>query len=426
VASVSGSTVTGNSSGTANISGSGWTYTPNSAPNCVLSSQALIVNPPTPGNPGGITAGSSCPATSGVNLSWTAGSNATSYNIYRYTSNTVSSATVIGTTSSTSYTDNSSGGPYYYWVQSVNITGSSALVAASSNSTGGATPTCGPIPPTGGTTSNSSGCNLVTLNWTDNSTNETGFYIYRDSTSTAPIVNNVPASSPTSATGPMSYTFSPTPDNNPHTYYIAAFNASGVSAAVAEAGGSVASNACVANLTSSNKEITAINGSAVSGASSYVCQGQTNPLSSTSLPNNGDAITFAINVCNNSASSYVPATITTLVDSMTNLQQPSGGWNAQYCLANACSSVTPTVSGTAPNQTLTFTLNKTVPFGVNAAPGILTYNAVITPQSSGAYGRFQNGAIINYGSGLSYPVNTPLILYYNGTQTPIRNETPPN
>ena len=63
----------------------------------------------------------------GVSVSWNSLSNASSYSVYRNTANTVFGATLVGTTSSTSYLDAamSVGVTYYYWVRAGNICGTS-------------------------------------------------------------------------------------------------------------------------------------------------------------------------------------------------------------------------------------------------------------------------------------------------------------
>jgi uncharacterized repeat protein (TIGR02543 family) len=74
-------------------------------------------------------------STASVTISWSASSGATSYSVYRYTSNSSSSASLLGSTSDTTYTDNNAepGVLYYYWVKATNSAGISGF---SSSDTG--------------------------------------------------------------------------------------------------------------------------------------------------------------------------------------------------------------------------------------------------------------------------------------------------
>jgi predicted phage tail protein len=64
-----------------------------------------------------------------VQITWTASSGATSYKVYRYTSNNSSSASLIGSPTTTSFNDTSAaaGTTYYYWVKATNTSGDSAF-----------------------------------------------------------------------------------------------------------------------------------------------------------------------------------------------------------------------------------------------------------------------------------------------------------
>jgi hypothetical protein len=155
--------------------------------------------------------------------------------------------------------------------------------------------------------------------------------------------------------------------------------------------------------------------------------GQTNPLSSSVLLNPGDVLSFQINVCNNNGSSNATATVNTIVDTLSSLVIPSqGGWNAKYCQAGNCfTPVISSITGTAPNQVLTFTIGKDVPFGSTAAPGILTFDAQVFVSGNTVYGHVQNSAIINYNGSSNKIVNTPPVIFYNGSQLPTRQEVAP-
>ena len=72
-----------------------------------------------PDPPTGLTATQD--RTDGIVVSWTASAGATSYEIYRSTSSSTGSATKIGTSTTTSYTDTTAlgGRTYYYWIKAV-------------------------------------------------------------------------------------------------------------------------------------------------------------------------------------------------------------------------------------------------------------------------------------------------------------------
>lgn len=126
-----------------------------------------------PPAPTGLTA----VTTSNVALSWNASPGATSYNVKRSTSDGGPYSTVSSPTT-TSYADNdvTAGTTYYYVVSAVNAAGQSPNSSQVSG-----TPTAPTGPPAA--PSNLSGtalsCCQVSLNWTDNSNDETGFYLER-------------------------------------------------------------------------------------------------------------------------------------------------------------------------------------------------------------------------------------------------------
>jgi len=109
--------------------------------------------------PGAPTLNSATPSSGQVALSWTAGSGATAYNVYRGTSAGGESTTPVATNvGGTSYTDGglTNGTPYYYKVKSVNSTGTSGLsneLSATPQSSGEA-PFGGTAAPIPGTVSN--------------------------------------------------------------------------------------------------------------------------------------------------------------------------------------------------------------------------------------------------------------------------------
>jgi len=182
------------------------------------------------------------------------------------------------------------------------------------------------------------------------------------------------------------------PTTNPYYYFVAAYNAGGETTRVAETNNSVATIACAANLAPSDKKIVSVNGSSYTLGDSIKV---------------GDKLTFEVTL-DNSAGEGVAANIT-ITDNMINLVKPSTGWNADY--SNAA--VTPSVSGTAPNQTLTFNLANSIYNVPAGAIRILTFDAEVAIAASfnGSTSRLQNFASISYNNGSSQvnkSVTTPL------------------
>jgi len=289
-----------------------------------------------------------------------------------------------------------------------------------------------PSPNPGGYNSNSSNppgggsvaCEYIRLAWTDNSTNETGFKIYKDGVYLA----TAPASSPASATGgTLTYNFAPG-DLNAHNYTVAATGSGGDSAQVSLQNNPISAIACVANLNTSDKDIVAINGVNIGTGLGNQCSG-TDTLPVGTQLNLGNKVKFSINLCN---SGTAPATGITVTDRMTNLIMPSGGWNAKYDSGTgeapiASAGITLAVSGTAPNQILTFTNVPNVPAAGDPPPAIrrITFEAQLSipVNFSATSARFQNSFTATYNAG-TINKNTPLILFFTGQGIPIIIEVP--
>jgi hypothetical protein len=167
----------------------------------------------------------------------------------------------------------------------------------------------------------------------------------------------------------------------------------------------------------------AINGTPVietqTGNPPQACNG-TDPLPSNTALNTGDNLKFQINLCNDQGTAS--ANGISLSDTLINLQMPTGGWNVQYCDGGSCGSVTPTVTGTAPNQTLSFSLSSIA----KASIANLTFNAVLAPPSgnTSSTSRFQNSFVVNYTANSPVSGHTPLIPFYTGSNTPTIHEVP--
>jgi hypothetical protein len=87
--------------------------------------------PPKPAAPTGVAASDGA-HTDKIRVTWKASVGATSYKVYRYTSNNPNAASLIGTSASTAYNDKTAktGLTYYYWVKAVNESGASGFSAA--------------------------------------------------------------------------------------------------------------------------------------------------------------------------------------------------------------------------------------------------------------------------------------------------------
>jgi len=160
-----------------------------------------------------------------------------------------------------------------------------------------------------------------------------------------------------------------------------------------------------------DKDVTAINGSAISNTS---CNGGTDSVTTAFKSN--DLVSFKINLCN---SGTQDASGLTLTDTLTNLAKPTAGWNAKY---NG-SPITPTESGTSPNQILTFTIPGTIAQGSTRS---LTFDAVVNPPSpaTNTIYRFQNIADISNANG-DWRAATPLYIFYAGSKVPSKQEVAP-
>ena len=120
----------------------------------------------------------------GVSLTWTAPTDTdlAGYHVYRSETSPVDTTTPLASlVPGVTYTDNSgsTGTTYYYVVKAVDTSGNKS--AASNEDS--AAPLAG-TPPNApsGLTATATSATVVTLNWTDNSSNETGFEIHRSTT----------------------------------------------------------------------------------------------------------------------------------------------------------------------------------------------------------------------------------------------------
>ena len=285
-----------------------------------------------------------------------------------------------------------------------------------------------PPPPTGGgsyplPTADNSQCGKIVINWADGTGGGsiTSYQVFRNTSNNFAAASNI---SGNLAATTHSYTDSTVTAATVYYYWVQATGPGGTSYS-AITGNSVSAPACTANLDSSDKDVVALNGVNLYSSMPFgnICTG-TDAIPSGKTFTLGDTVKFSINLCNTGSGSASSITIT---DSLINLKMPASGWNAQYC-TGTCSAITPTVSGTSPNQTLTFTLPASIAAGGTPS---LTFEATLAVPSgfSGAIARFQNSFNASYNNGVGV-VNlfsakfTPLYQFYTGTGVPTFKESP--
>ena len=152
-------------------------------------------------------------STAGVTISWSSTTGANSYKIYRYTSNNSSSASSIGTTSSTSYSDMTAtaGTVYYYWVKALN-TDNDQESSLSSCDTGYRKLSA----PTGVSASDGKYADKVTVSWSVVSGANT-YYVYRNTS------NNSGSASLLGTTSSTGYTDSSIALGTTYYYWVKAY-----------------------------------------------------------------------------------------------------------------------------------------------------------------------------------------------------------
>lgn len=362
-----------------------------------------------------------CPV-SGVVLTWTAASGANTYNVYRSTHGG-SSALLAGNIGNVlTYTDISgtAGTLYDYWVEgkdSVSGLVSTSQTPANTNTSGIAKNTCGSGPGPLTVTVNNGVCGLITVSWS--SVAGATYNVYRNTT------GNFPVLADRIKQGATGNSYSDVSAPGLYYYWVTSVVAGSESAFRAPTVGSnpFGLNACAPNLSSSDKDITAVNDSAISTSN---CNGTDSIPASVQLSLN-DKIKFAINLCNSGSAAATGMTVT---DRLTNLAMPSTGWNAKYndgtgdkpILASNIS-----VTGSAPNQIITFKNIPNLPKPGAVPPAIrrITFEAKLSVPTnfSASSARFQNGFTATYKEG-SISKYTPLIQFYTGKGIPTIIEIP--
>ncbi len=287
-------------------------------------------------------------------------------------------------------------------------------------------------------------CSYVRLVWTDSSGDETGFYIYRTTTSAVPALGG-PSSPNYVVTVPKSgssYTkdLNLGTDTTPYYYWVTAYNGGGESQPTTSfSPASLASYACQAQLGDSNKVITAYNGNTFTGASQPPTCGSNTPLPASISPKTGDILTFAINICNDQGSAT--ATQISVTDNLTNLQQPTGasGFSASYngtglsydgvkSAGYSPASGHYAAIGSSPNQQLVFNLSSPAYSVPPGAIRTLNLNAQLPAiASAGSRAYFQNSSQINFNNSIttsSVTPFTPLQHFSSTNQAPVIQEQP--
>jgi fibronectin type 3 domain-containing protein/O-glycosyl hydrolase len=245
--------------GAVSVNGTSFNYTfdADSVTTFVGTANSTVAAPTAP------TSVAATPGNAQVNLTWSAVTNATSYNIYRSTSSGGEGGTPYATgVTSTNYTDTSvtNGTVYYYKVSAVDSGGESPLSSEVS-----ATPTApAPTAPTAVTAA--AGTAQVVLSWTASS-GATSYSIYRSTTSGG-------EGSTAYKTGVTSTSFSDTGLTVGTTYYyqVTAINSTGASSKSSEVSatptGPIPSAPTGVSATAGNAQVV-LTWTASSGATSY-------------------------------------------------------------------------------------------------------------------------------------------------------------
>ena len=164
-----------------------------------------------------------------VRILWNTSAGATSYHVYRNTTNDSNTATDLGYVTGTGADDMSAvaGTTYYYWVKAFNALGGSPFSSPDTGfrATGAApTPTPTPVPsgppvPTGVSASDGTYTDRVRITW-NASAGATGYWIYRNTTASPPATEIAWVGSP-------GYDDSTAVPGQTYWYWVRAGNASG-------------------------------------------------------------------------------------------------------------------------------------------------------------------------------------------------------
>lgn len=121
-----------------------------------------------------------------VSVSWIKATNATSYRVYKHTSNSSASASLVDEVSTTNLTDIVSPNIiYYYWVKALNCAGTSSFSSVNSGYAAAA-----PSSPTGVAASDGTYTNRVRVTWNSTS-GATGYKLWRGTTNQSASANQI-------------------------------------------------------------------------------------------------------------------------------------------------------------------------------------------------------------------------------------------
>ena len=212
-------------------------------------------------------------------------------------------------------------------------------------------------------------CAKITLRWNDNSNNETGFRVYRSTTSGSGY-SNVSGNLAANTTS-----YQDTPPSTGVTYYYVVrsyINYPPISESVNSNESSAQNLPCIPNLTNSSKIITKVNGSNYNGNTQI---------------KNGDTLTYQITVVNsgqaNATVNYICDTPSSNLTNLRNLTVSGSGATGSTITANSASC--------SNNYKLNVSGTKNI-----ANNWIITFDATIATSSSNLQDVVTNTAGINY------------------------------
>jgi hypothetical protein len=261
-----------------------------------------------------------------------------------------------------------------------------------------------------------SSCQQITVNW-NNVTGETGYNVYRnniDQFSGATKLTGTPLAANTT-------TYVDNPSAGTYYYWVTATYVNGGETSPSSSSSANAPS-CAANLSASDKDITAHGATTFSPGS---CNGYQAPPAS-EVFQIGDTVRFRINLCN--SNTYASASGLQIVDSLINLSRANTNyaandpraWNMSASSGLSISSLQ--ANGSEPTQILTINLTGTVPQAPSSGTfgtRYVEFQAKVTPPANftGNLGRFQNQAVINHNDGTSTN-RTGLIYFLKNNEAP--------
>lgn len=288
------------------------------------------------------------------------------------------------------------------------------------NSSGPGSTTTG-LPTPNNVTADNKTCEKILVSWQTPAGSVDGFNVYRSTNGSSwDKITSRPLGAITT-----SYLDSSASSGSSYFYAVTATFGSQESAKANSVISPINVRPCAPNLTSSDKDVMAVNGQAniISGHLPIPCSNASDPIKVVDKFREGEVVRFAINICNTGVRD---AEDLTFVDQLTNLVEPDTGWRATY---NGVA-ITPRVSGSIPNQVLTFDNLGTIPAPV--APETVEFRVIVfeakvvspRPGTVGEY-RFQNQGNILMGGNPAKHVQTPSYIFSGGPTIPKRSEQQP-